>query len=115
MRVGFKVATTERGVPNHLTCLLRSLYAAQEATFRTKHGITNWLQIGKGVHQSYILSPCLFNLYAEYIMQNVGWMKHKLESGLPGEISITSDMQITPPLWQKAKTEEPLHESERGE
>ena len=58
---------------------------------------------GKGVHQGCILSPCLFNLYAEYIMRNAGLEKHKLESRLPGEISITSDMQMTPPLWQKLK------------
>ena len=91
------------GIPDHLTCLLRNLYAGQEATLRTGHGKTDWFQIGKGVHQGCILSPCLFNLYAEYIMQNVGWMKYKLESGFLGEISITSDMQMTPPLWQKAK------------
>ena len=60
------------GIPDHLTCLLRNLYAGQEATVRTGHGTTNWFQIGKGVHQSYILSPCLFNLYAEYIMRNAG-------------------------------------------
>ena len=58
------------GIPDHLTCLLRSLYAGQEATVRTGHGTTDWFQIGKGVRQSYVLSPCLFNLYAEYIMQN---------------------------------------------
>ena len=57
----------------------------------------------KGVHQDCILSPCLFNLYAEYIMKMLGWKKHKLESRLLGEISITSDVQITPPLWPKAK------------
>ena len=93
----------ELGIPDHLTCLLRNLYAGQEATVRTGHGITDWLQIGKGVHQGCILSPCLFNLYAEYIMRNAGLKKHKLESRLPGEISITSDMQMTPPLWQKVK------------
>ena len=93
----------EMGIPDHLTCLLRNLYAGQEATDRTGHGTTDWFQIGKGVHQGCILSPCLFNLYAEYIMKNAGWMKHKLESRLPGEISITSDMQMTPPLWQKVK------------
>ena len=58
------------GKPDHLTCLLRSLYAGQEATVRTRHGTTDWFQIGKGVCQGCILSPCLFNLYAEYIMQN---------------------------------------------
>ena len=62
----------EMGIPDHLTCLLRNLYAAQEATVRTGHGTTDWFQIGKGVCQSCILSPCLFNLYAEYIMRNAG-------------------------------------------
>ena len=57
------------GIPDHLTCLLRNLYAGQEATFRTVHGTTDWFQIGKGVRQGYMLSPCLFNLYAEYIMK----------------------------------------------
>ena len=60
------------GIPGHLTCLLRNLYAGQEATFRTRHGATDWSQIGKGVHQGCILSPCLFNLYAEYIMRIAG-------------------------------------------
>ena len=60
------------GIPDHLTCLLRDLYAGQEATVVTGHGIMGWFQIGKGVHQGYILSPCLFNLYAEYIMRNDG-------------------------------------------
>ena len=60
------------GIPDHLTCLLRNLYAGQEATVRTGHGTTDWFQIGKGVRQGCILSPCLFNLYAEYIMRNVG-------------------------------------------
>ena len=62
----------EMGVPDHLTCLLRNLYAGQEATVRTGHGTTDWFQIGKGVRQDCILSPCLFNLYAEYIMRNAG-------------------------------------------
>ena len=62
----------EMGIPDHLTCLLRNLYVGQEATVRTGHGTTDWLQIGKGVHQGCILSPCLFNLYAEYIMINAG-------------------------------------------
>ena len=90
-------------VQDHLTCLLRNLYAGQEATVRTGHGTTDWFQIGKGVRQGCILSPCLFNLYAEYIEETLGWKKHKLESRLLGEISITSDMQMTPPLWQKVK------------
>ena len=93
----------EMGISDHLTCLLRNLYAGQEATDRTVHGTTDWFQIGKGVHQGCILSPCLFNLYAEYIMQNAGLGKAQLESRLLGEILITSDMQMTPPLWQKVK------------
>ena len=62
----------EMGIPDHLTCLLSNLYAGQEAAVRTGHGTIDWLQIGKGVHQGCILSPCLFNLYAEYIMHNAG-------------------------------------------
>ena len=93
----------EVGIPDHLTCLLRNLYAGQEGTVRTGHGTTDWFQIGKGVRQGYILSPCLFNLYAEYIMRNAGLDEAQLESRLLGEISITSDMQMTPPLWQKVK------------
>ena len=62
----------EIGIPDHLICLLRNLYAGQETTVRTEHGTTDWFQIGKGVHQGCILSPCLFNLYAEYIMRNAG-------------------------------------------
>ena len=93
----------EMGIPDHLTCLLRNLYTGQEAAVRTGHGKTDQFQIGKGVHQGYILSPCLFNLYAKYIMKNLDWKKHKLESRLLGEISITSDMQMIPPLWQKVK------------
>ena len=82
-------------MPDHLTCLLRNQYAGQEATVRTGHGTTDWFRIGKGVRQDCTLSPCSLNLYAE--------MKHKLESRLLEEISITSDMQMTPPLWQKVK------------
>ena len=91
------------GIPDHLNCLLRNLYAGQEATLRTGYGTTDWFQIGKGVRQGCILSPCLFTLYAEYIMRNTGLEKHKLESRLQGEISVTSDIQITLPLWQKVK------------
>ena len=91
------------GIPDHLTCLLTNLYAGQEATVRTGHGTMDWFQIGKGVRQGYILSPCSFNFYAEYIMRNTGLEEAQLESRFPGEISITSDMQMTPPLWQKVK------------
>ena len=93
----------EMGIPDHLNCLLRNLYAGQEATVRTRHGTTDWFQIRKGVHQGCILSPCLFNLYAEYIMRNAGLDETQVESRFQGEISITSDMQMTPPLWQKVK------------
>ena len=93
----------EMVIPDHLTCLLRNLYAGQEATVRTEHGTMDWFQIGKGVHQGCILLPCLFNLCAEYIMQNAGLDEDKLVSRLPGEISITLDMQMTPPLWHKVK------------
>ena len=81
---------------------LENLYAGQEATVRTGHGTTDWFQIGKGVRQGCILSPCLFNLYAEYIMRNAG-LEEAQASRLLREISITSDMQMTPPLWQKVK------------
>ena len=84
----------EMGIPDHLTCLLRNLYTSQEATVRTRHGTTDWFQIGKGVPQGCILSPCLINLYPSCEM--LGWMNHKLESRLLGEILITSGMQMTP-------------------
>ena len=154
----------EMGIPDHLTCFLRNLYAGQEATVRTGHETTDWFQTGKGVHQGCILSPCLFNLQAEFSLVQFSrsvvsdswwphglqharppcpsttprvypnscplsrwchpiisssvipfsshrqssckmpvWMKCRLESRLPGEISITSDMQMTPHLWQKMK------------
>ena len=91
------------GILDHLNCFLRNLYASQEVTFRTRNGKMDFFQIEKGVHQGCILSPCLFNLYAEYIMKNAGPDKHKLESRLPKELSIISDMQMTPSLWQKVK------------
>ena len=93
----------EMGIPDHLTCLLKNLYAGQETTARTGHGTTDLFQIRNWVNQSCILPPCLFNLYAEYIMRNAGCRKQKLGSRLLGEISITSDMQMTPSLGQKAK------------
>ena len=91
------------GIPEHLTGLLRNLYAGQEATVRTGHGTTDWFQIGKGVCQGCILSPCLFNLYTEYIMRIAGLDEAQAGIKMPGEISITSDLQMTPPLWQKVK------------
>ena len=93
----------EMRIPGHLTCLLRNLYAGQEVTVRTGHGTTDWFQIRKGVRQSCILSPCLFNLHAEYIMRNAGLDEAQAGIKISRRISITSDMQTTPPLWQKVK------------
>ena len=92
----------EMRIPDLLTCLLWNLYADQEATVRTGHGTIDWFQIGKGVFQGYILSPCLFNLYAEYIMRNVGLDESQAGIKVAGR-NTTSDMQMTPPLWQKVK------------
>ena len=91
----------EMGIPDHLTltCLLRNLYAGQEAIVRSGHGTTDWFQIGKGIHQGCILSPCLLNLYAEYIMQNA-WL-HEAQTWI--KIAISSDMPKTPSVWQKVK------------
>ena len=93
----------EMGIPHHLICLLRNLYAGQEAIVRTGHETTDWFQVGKGVRQGCILSPGLFNLYSEYIMRNTGLEEAEAGIKIAGEISITSDMQMTPPLWQKVK------------
>ena len=93
----------EMRIPDHLTCLLRNLYAGQEATDRTEQGTTDWFQIGKRVCQGCILSPCLFNLYAEHIMRNAGLDEAQAGIKIAGEISITSDIQMIPHLWQKAK------------
>ena len=94
----------EMGIPDHLTCLFRNVYASQEATVRTGHGTTDLFQIGKGVHQGCILSSCLFNLYAEYIMRNARLEEAQDGIKIAGRyVSVTSDMQITPLLWQKAK------------
>ena len=89
----------EMGILDHLSCLLRNLHAEQESTARSGHGTTDWFQIGKGC----ILSPCLLNFYAECIMRNAGLDEAQAGIRLLGEISITSDMQMTPPLKQKAK------------
>ena len=86
------------GIPD--ICLLRNLYSGQEATVRTKHGTTDWFQIGKGVHQGSILSPCLFNLYAEYIMRNARLDEAQAGIKIAGRyIPITLDMRVIPPLW----------------
>ena len=86
-----------------MTCLLRNLYAGQEATVRTGHGTTDWFQIGKGVRQDCILSSCLFNFYAEYIMRNAGLEETQAGIKIAGRISIISDMQMIPSLWQRVK------------
>ena len=82
----------EKGIPDHFTCLLRNLYAGQEATVRTGHGTTDWLKIGKGVCQGCILSPCLFNFYAEYIMRNAGL--EKTQAGIKIEVKKYQSPQI---------------------
>ena len=91
------------GIPDHLTCLLRHLYAGQEATVRAGHGTTDWFQIGKGVHQGCELSPCLFNLHAEYIMQNA--MLDEAQAGIKIARKNTSDMQMKSPFMAESEEE----------
>ena len=93
----------EMGIPDYLTCFLRNLYADQEATVRAGHGTTDWFQIGKGVCQGCILSPCLINFYAEYILRNTGLEEAQAEIKIAGRNINNLDMQMTPPLWQKMK------------
>ena len=93
----------EMGIPDHLICLLRNLYAGQEATVRTGHGTTDWFQIGKGVCQGCILSPCLFNLYAEYIMRNAGLQEAQVGIKIAGRNINNLRYADEPPLWQKVK------------
>ena len=93
----------EMGISDHLTCLLRNLYASQEATVRTGHGTNRLVPNRKRSTSRLYIVTLIFNLYVEYIMRNTDWMKHKLESRLQGKISITSDMQMTLHLWQKVK------------
>ena len=93
----------EMGIPKHLTCLLRNLYAGQEATVRTGHGTTDWFQIEKGGHQGCILSLCLFNFYAEYIMRNAGLNEAQAGIKIAGKNISNLNMQMTPSLWQKVK------------
>ena len=100
----------ENGILDHLTCLLRNLYADQEATVRTGHGTIDWFQIGKGVHQGCILSPCLFNLYTEYIMRNAGL--DEIQAGIKitrGNINNLRYAENTIPLAERG-TKEPLDE-----
>ena len=105
----------EKGIPDHLTCLLKYLFASQEATVRTRHVTMDWFKLGR-VCQGYILSPVHLTSMQSTSWEMLGWMNHKLESRFLGEILITSDMLMTPPLWQKAKrTNEPLDEGRRGE
>ena len=92
------------GIPDHLTCLLRNLYAGQESKVRTGHGTTDWFQIGKGVCQGSILSPCLFNFYAEYIMRNTGLEETQAGIKIAGRnINNLRYADTTTPLWQKVK------------
>ena len=91
------------GIPNHLTCLLRNLYAGQETTTRTGHGTTACSKLGKEYIEAVYCHPAYLTYMQSTSGEMPGWMKYKLESRLPGEISITSDMQMIPPLWQKAK------------
>ena len=86
------------GIPDHLTYLLRNLYAGQEATVRNGHGTTDWFQIGKGVHEGCILSPCLFNIYADYIIRNTS-----LDEAQAGIQIAGRNMHMNPPFWQKVK------------
>ena len=93
----------ELGIPDDLTCQLRNLYAGPEATVRTGQGTTNWFQIKKGVRQDCISSPWLFNLYAEYSMQNAGQDEAQTRIKIAGRNISNLDMQMIPPLWQKVK------------
>ena len=93
----------DMGIPDHLICFLRSLYAGQEATVRTGYETIDWFQIGKGYIKAVYCHPAYLTYMQSTSWEMLGWREHKLESGLPGEISVTSDMQMTPPLWQKVK------------
>ena len=93
----------EMGIPDHLPCLLRNLYAGQEAAVRTGHGTMDWFLIGKGIRQGCVLLPCLFNFYAEYILRNAGLDEAQAGIKIAGKNINNLIMQMTPPLWQKAK------------
>ena len=94
------------GIPDHLTCLMRNLYVGQEATVRTRHGITDWFQIGKGVRQGCILSPCLFNYYAEYIMQNAGL--DEAQAGIKIAVGNISNLRYADDTTLMAESKEEL-------
>ena len=97
------------GIPDHLTCLLRNLYTGQEATVRTGHGTTNWFQIGKGVHQGCILSPCLFNFYAENIKRNAGL--DEAQAGIKTARRNINNLRYADDTTLKAESEEELRAS----
>ena len=103
----------EMGIPDHLTCLLRNLNAGQEATVRTGHGTTDWFQIGKGVRQGCILSPCLFNLYAEFIMPNAGL--EEAQAGIKTAGRNINNFRYADDTTLMAQREKALDESEKGE
>ena len=103
----------EIGIPDHLTCLLRNLYAGQEATVKTGYETTNWFQIGKGVRQGCILSPCLFNLYAEYIMRNS--RLNEAQAGIKIAGRNINNLRYADDTTLMAESKKPLDESERGE
>ena len=104
------------GIPDLLTCLLRNLYAGQKATVRTGHATTDWFQIGKGVCQGCILSPCLFNLHAEYIMRNAGLDEAQVEIKIAGRNINNLRYENDTTVWQKVNNnKDPLDKSERGE
>ena len=106
----------ELGIPDHLTCLLRNLYAGWEATVRTRYGTIAWFKLGKGVHQSCTSSSCLFNLYAEYIMQNVGLEDSQAGVKISGRNTATSDIHVIHSNGRKRRgTKEAFDEGEWGE
>ena len=109
----------EMGISDHLTCLLRNPYVGQEATIRTGHETTDWFKIGKEVHQSCILSPCLFNLYAEYIMRNAGLEETQAGLKISGRninnLRYADDTSLMAESKEERGTKEPLVEGERGE
>ena len=101
--VATAITNKEMGIPDHLACLLRNLYAGQEATVRTGHGTTDWFKLGKEYVKAVYSHPAYLTYMQSTSCEMPGWMKDKLESRSLGEILITSDIQTTPPFWQKVK------------